>query len=77
MGEFRPGENKAVSAGRNVDPRHEIRSGDVLVSRANTEAYVGAPALVRHTRPRLLLSDKSLRLKVADGVDREWLRSGC
>jgi type I restriction enzyme S subunit len=72
-GEFRPHENKAVSAGRNVDSRHEIRPGDVLVSRANTEAYVGAPVLVRGTRPRLLLSDKSLRLKVADGVDREWL----
>jgi type I restriction enzyme S subunit len=72
-GEFRQRENKAVSVGRDIDKRHEIRSGDVLVSRANTEEYVGAPVLVRKTRPLLLLSDKSLRLKVADNVDREWL----
>jgi type I restriction enzyme S subunit len=71
-GEFRPDENKSVSAER-VDPRHEIRPGDVLVSRANTTDYVGAPVFVRQTRPGLLLSDKSLRLVPVDGVDRAWL----
>lgn len=71
-GEFRPGENKRV-APDSVDPRHEIRAGDLLVSRANTTEYVGAAVLVRETRPRLVLSDKSLRLVTRDGVDREWL----
>jgi type I restriction enzyme S subunit len=71
-GEFRPHENKLVSPER-VDPRHEIRTGDVLVSRANTTDYVGAPVLVRETRPQLLLSDKSLRLVPVAGVDRAWL----
>jgi type I restriction enzyme, S subunit len=71
-GEFRPGENKRVAAG-SADPRHEIRAGDLLVSRANTTEYVGAAVLVRETRPKLVLSDKSLRLIVRDGVDREWL----
>jgi hypothetical protein len=61
-GEFRQHENKAVPADREINPAHEIRPGDILVSRANTEAYVGAPVLVRKCRPRLLLSDKSLRL---------------
>jgi type I restriction enzyme, S subunit len=72
-GEFRPYENKAVTDTSRIDPRYEIRSGDVLVSRANTTEYVGAPVLVRHTRPRLLLSDKSLRLLPRAEVDPGYL----
>ncbi|MFF0457295.1 restriction endonuclease subunit S [Nocardia africana] len=72
-GEFRANENKAVPYGRNIDPRYEIKSGDILVSRANTEAYVGAPVLVRKCRPKLLLSDKSLRLVPKAGIDKGWL----
>ena len=71
-GAFDAHENKAVPADR-VDPRFEIRPGDVLVSRANTTEYVGAPVLVVATRPRLLLSDKSLRLVPRPGIDRSWL----
>lgn len=71
-GTFRPGENKAVPAAA-VDPRFEIRLGDLLVSRANTTAYVGAAVLVGETRPRLLLSDKSLRIVPRAGVDERWL----
>jgi hypothetical protein len=67
-GEFREEENKAVPGGRKIDPRHEIHPGDVLVSRANTEEYVGAPVLVRSCRRGLLLSDKSLRL-----VSKSWV----
>lgn len=72
-GEFRENENKAVPATRAIDPRFEIKSGDMLVSRANTPEYVGAPVLVRDTRPKLLLSDKSLRIVLRPGVDQEWL----
>lgn len=72
-GEFRPSENKFVPDDGRVDPRYEIRPGDILVSRANTEQYVGAPVLVRSTRPKLLLSDKSLRLVPKSGVNRDWL----
>ncbi|MFD0593879.1 restriction endonuclease subunit S [Catellatospora coxensis] len=72
-GEFDEQENKAVPAHRQPDPRYEIRPGDVLVSRANTEAYVGAPVLVGQCRPRLLLSDKSLRLIPCSEIDRRWL----
>lgn len=75
-GEFRPHENKAVPADK-VDPRFEIAPGDVLVSRANTTAYVGAPVLVRSTPPRRLLSDKSLRLVPRSDVNQEWLGGCC
>ncbi|MBO4165412.1 restriction endonuclease subunit S [Micromonospora antibiotica] len=72
-GEFREQENKAVPEGREFDPRYEVRPGDILVSRANTEQYVGAPVLVRECRPRLLLSDKSLRLVPSSEIDSAWL----
>ncbi|NEW75088.1 restriction endonuclease subunit S [Streptomyces rhizosphaericus] len=72
-GDFDESENKAVPAGFEHNPDYEIKAGDILLSRANTAAYVGAPVLVKQCRPRLLLSDKSLRLVPADGIDREWL----
>lgn len=72
-GVFDPDENKAVPEGRDFDPAYEISSGDLLLSRANTKAYVGAPVLVVACRPRLLLSDKSLRLVPRDSVSKRWL----
>ncbi|MBZ6285750.1 restriction endonuclease subunit S [Streptomyces olivaceus] len=72
-GAFDPDENKAVPAGRDFNPDYEISSGDLLVSRANTKAYVGAPVLVGTCRPRLLLSDKSLRLVPHGSVSKRWL----
>ncbi|GAA1989625.1 hypothetical protein GCM10009718_29030 [Isoptericola halotolerans] len=71
-GEFRPNENKLIPAEK-ANARYEILPGDLLVSRANTSAYVGASVLVKEARPRLLLSDKSLRLMPAPGVSAEWL----
>jgi type I restriction enzyme S subunit len=72
-GRFREGENKTVVDDRRADPRFEIHSGDLLVSRANTVEYVGAAVLVNKCRPRLLLSDKSLRLMPNSKVLPEWL----
>jgi type I restriction enzyme, S subunit len=72
-GEFRQDENKAVPSDREIDVRHEIKPGDILLSRANTENYVGAAVLVRDTRPNLLLSDKSLRLILKQSVNPIWL----
>ncbi|MEZ0166994.1 hypothetical protein AB2L27_19750 [Kineococcus sp. LSe6-4] len=72
-GTFDGNENKYVDAER-VDRRYEIQDGDLLVSRANTSDYVGASVLVQAPRPRLLLSDKSLRLKLNSGVCAGWLQ---
>lgn len=73
-GDFREEENKEVIDESVVDERWEIRSGDVLISRANTSEYVGAAVLVRETRAKLLLSDKSLRLLLrSEEVSAEWL----
>lgn len=73
-GEFRPDENKAVPDAVQVDTRHEIREGDLLLSRANTSEYVGATVLVGPCDARLLLSDKSMRLLPKPGIDKRWLR---
>lgn len=61
-GDFRPQENKALIAGTQPEPRFEVRPGDVLLSRANTPDLVGRAVLVKTTPPKLLLSDKTLRL---------------
>jgi len=73
-GAFDEDENKAVISEERVDPRWEIRDGDLLLSRANTTELVGATVLVGSTRPRLLLSDKSMRLHIPDSVDKAWLQ---
>ncbi|MER7891050.1 restriction endonuclease subunit S [Micromonospora sp. NPDC094482] len=72
-GKFRPSENKAVPDGRAIELAHQIHEGDILISRANTAAYVGAPVIVRQCDQKLLLSDKSLRLRVKSDVNKEWL----
>lgn len=72
-GEFNPLENKAVTDVGRIDPRFEIREGDLLVSRANTAEYVGSSVLVGPVRPKLLLSDKSLRVTPRASVETEWL----
>ncbi len=61
-GLFQPDENKALTPGTLPDPRFEVQPGDVILSRANTPDLVGRAILVRATRPKLLLSDKTLRL---------------
>ena len=73
-GRFIETENKAVPPAIRIDKRYEITEGDLLLSRANTVQLVGASVLVKHCRPQLLLSDKSMRLKVTNLVNRSWLQ---
>lgn len=73
-GDFLEEENKALPERAVPNPDHEIKKGDLLFSRANTSGLVGASVLVGNCRPRLVLSDKSLRLIPAPSVDRQWLQ---
>lgn len=59
--EYRPTESKLVPAGHEPHGSHFVRSGDLLFSRANTSALVGATALVDETPPNRLLPDKLWR----------------
>jgi type I restriction enzyme S subunit len=57
-------ENKVIVSQAHVQPAFEIHDGDLLITRANTPELVGLTCLVERPPPRLLLSDKTLRLVV-------------
>src|SRR5262249_54096478 len=69
FGIFDSRENKALPLGVSPRPEYEVRSGDFIMSRANTYELVGACAPVQNTPPRLMLSDKHFRLVFRTGVD--------
>jgi type I restriction enzyme S subunit len=72
-GEFRPDENKALRLGEESRTHLEVKDGDFLISRANTSQLVGRSVVVLSTPPRLMLSDKTLRLGVVDGCNARYL----
>jgi len=63
-GGFRPYENKRVTKAMHQNPAYEVYDGDLLISRSNTYELVGIVSLVRGAPPRLMLCDKTLRLKL-------------
>jgi type I restriction enzyme S subunit len=65
---FKAEENKAVMKDFAPLPENEVKDGDLLISRANTVELVGAVVLVQKPRPRLMLSNKTLRLVVDEEV---------
>jgi restriction endonuclease S subunit len=80
-GTFDPRENKALLPGDTPEPGTTVREGDLLISRANTYDLVGAVVLVEEDHPRLMLSDKTLRVRYLPGVEPSYLlhalRSPC
>ncbi|MFO1043279.1 MAG: restriction endonuclease subunit S [Planctomycetaceae bacterium] len=74
-GTFLEDEQKAIPPAAEFDPSDEIRPNDLLLSRSNTTQLVGATVLVGNCRPRLLLSDKSLRLRAIEFVNLHWLHT--
>lgn len=65
-GTFKPQENKAVTPGYVPNSNHEVRPGDLLLSRKNTLEHVGASVYVESTPDRLLLPDLVFRLVLRD-----------
>ncbi len=62
-GVFNPSENKSLPDALTPIVEYEVRSGDVLVSRASgSPELVGSAALVGETRSKLMLSDKIFRV---------------
>jgi type I restriction enzyme S subunit len=62
FGVFNAAENKALPSQLKPRPGLEVRSGEVLISRANIARLVGATVLVPETRRHLLLCDKIFRM---------------
>lgn len=65
-GEFKPWESKPLPEGYQPPQSHLVRPGDLLMSRANTAALVGAVAYVHQTPPNLALPDKVWRFDWRD-----------
>lgn len=61
---FRPDQNKIIENIHFVNPEYEVRSGDLLITRANTPELVGMVCLVSSPQPKLMLCDKTLRMQV-------------
>jgi type I restriction enzyme S subunit len=62
FGVFDENQNKALPPSLKPMPRHEVKPGDLLISRANIARLVGACGLVKKTRPKLMLCDKIFRV---------------
>ena len=70
---FDENENKSLPEHLEPKLRYEVKSGDILVSRANTKALLGSAAIVKNVRPRLLLCDKLYRIKSNLLIEPEYL----
>jgi type I restriction enzyme S subunit len=66
--EFNDDEHKALPKDLEPIPELEIKTGDILMSRANTRELLGSTSIVRQVRPRLLLCDKLYRFKINSKV---------
>ncbi|WP_138998950.1 restriction endonuclease subunit S [Rhodococcus zopfii] len=72
-GTFRSDEHKLLTPGLAPRPQIEVRDGDFLMSRANTAELVGRSVVAVDPPPRLMLSDKHVRLRFLDRVTAEFV----
>ena len=68
-GIYRENESKPAPDDYSPPEKHYVRQGDLLFSRANTEALVGATALVDRTNNKTLLPDKLWRFVWAEEIE--------
>lgn len=66
---FLPDESKRLLNPEEFAPEFHVRSGDLLITRANTPELVGEVCLVDRDHPNLMLCDKTLRLEPRPDVD--------
>jgi type I restriction enzyme S subunit len=69
FGAFNDKENKALPSQLKPIPALEVKPGQVLISRANIPRLVGACALIKETRPHLMLCDKIFRVVFRDNTN--------
>jgi type I restriction enzyme S subunit len=70
---FDPEENKALPVGMAPRPECEVRDGDFLLSRANTEELVARSVVVTSTPPHLMMSDKIVRFVFPEEVEKQFI----
>jgi type I restriction enzyme S subunit len=72
-GVFDEDESKTCTDSAMVNKEFLVRAGDLLMTRANTIELVGAVALVERINKKLMLSDKTLRLRVGKSAVPRWV----
>lgn len=72
-GEFNASANKELPSDLAPRPEYEVRDGDFLLSRANTAELVARSVVVEQAEPKLMLSDKIIRLAVSSQMNRSFL----
>ncbi|EDQ9751114.1 restriction endonuclease subunit S [Salmonella enterica subsp. enterica] len=71
-GEYNEDESKTLPDDSLFVESRRIATGDFLISRANTLELLGNPVIVKKVTKNLMLSDKVLRLVMADN-DKPWV----
>jgi type I restriction enzyme, S subunit len=61
--EFIEEENKQLPDSLDPREKHELKAGDILITRAGPRIRVGVCCLIKKVRPRLLLCDKAYRFR--------------
>jgi type I restriction enzyme S subunit len=72
-GAFYANANKELPEDLAPRPEYEVKDGDFLLSRANTEELVARSVVVGTAEPKLMLSDKIIRLEVSSLMSRDFL----
>lgn len=71
---FLENENKVLSKNFDVNPKHKVNKNDVLITRAGPTNRVGIVCHVDSVRDKLILSDKTVRIKyIKDYVHPNFL----
>jgi type I restriction enzyme S subunit len=70
-GEYDESESKTCTDTSKENEAYLIRSGDFILSRANTIDLVGACVIARKVTKKIMLSDKTLRISF-DGLSQEY-----
>jgi type I restriction enzyme S subunit len=66
-------QHKELPAKHAPRPQHEAAEGDILITRAGPKNRVGISCVVDKAEPRLMISDKIIRLRLYDGLRSEYV----
>ncbi|MBN2793205.1 MAG: restriction endonuclease subunit S [Desulfuromonadales bacterium] len=72
-GKFNPDENKALPFDQVPRPDCEVKAGDFLLSRANTDELVARSVIVEQVPEKLMMSDKIVRFKLSQSINKHYI----
>ncbi|MCB9303871.1 MAG: restriction endonuclease subunit S [Lewinellaceae bacterium] len=71
---FKPEENKRLPENMSPKKEIEVKKGDYLMSRANTEELVAKSVIVHQDVQMLMMSDKILRVSFSEEISKEFIK---